>query len=150
MTDQPTPWHHMRLPAQPDTLAPDGSEIRLLPALAGGSMVHCTLPPGATSLAVAHRTVEELWYVVGGTGELWRRMGDAGNVDAGNVDAGQVDAGQVDALMPGVALSIPLGTHFQFRNPGAAPLEIIIVTLPPWPGAEEAYRVPDHWPVAGQ
>lgn len=132
MTDQPPAWQHMHLPTRVDTLAPDGSEIRLLPALPGGSMVHCSLPPGAVSLAVAHRTVEELWYVVGGTGELWRRLGDVA---------------QVDALGPGVALSIPLGTHFQFRNPGNAPLELIIVTMPPWPGEDEAYRVADHWPV---
>ncbi len=114
-----------------DLLAPDGSEIRLLPQVAGGSMVHCTLPPGGVSLAVAHRTVEELWYVLAGEGELWRRQGGE-------------DA--VVPLLPGTAHSIPLGTQFQFRNPGAAPLELVIVTTPPWPGEEEAVRVADHWP----
>ena len=100
-------------------------------------MVHCTLPPGAVSLAVAHRTVEELWYVVAGQGELWRQR----------ADAAPGDGGQVDALAPGMAASIPWGTHFQFRNLGTAPLEIVIVTMPPWPGVDEAYRVADHWPV---
>ena len=32
--------------AAPDTLAPDGSEIRFLPQLGGGSMVHCRVPVG--------------------------------------------------------------------------------------------------------
>lgn len=117
--------------AEPDAIAPDGSEIRFLPQLAGGSMVHCRLPVGATTLAVVHRTVEELWYVLAGQGELWRSQdGEAA----------------VASLIEGVAATIPLGAHFQFRNVGDVPLEILIVTMPPWPGADEAERVPDHWP----
>jgi len=42
----------MCLPAHADTLAPDGSQIRLLLTLPGGSAVHCTLPAGGVSLAV--------------------------------------------------------------------------------------------------
>jgi mannose-6-phosphate isomerase-like protein (cupin superfamily) len=116
-----------------DVLAPDGSEIRLLMQLRGGSMVHCTLPPGAVSLAVTHCTVEELWYVLDGEGELWRRQGGRE---------------EIVALRPGTAHSIPLGTHFQFRNPGRESLAFVIVTMPPWPGMDEAVRVADHWPVA--
>lgn len=115
-----------------DTLAPDGSEIRFLPQVKGGSMVHCTLPPGAVSLAVAHRTVDELWYVLSGQGELWRAQ-----------DARE----EVTALVPGTGHSIPLGTRFQFRSTGAEPLRFVIVTMPPWPGADEAVRVEDHWPT---
>ena len=114
-----------------DALAPDGSEIRFLPRVAGGSMVHCTLPTGAVSLAVAHRTVDELWYVLAGSGELWRRQGDHE---------------EVERLRPHTAHSIPLGTRFQFRNPGPEPLTFVIVTMPPWPGMDEAVRVEDHWP----
>ena len=117
--------------AHHDIRAPDGSEIRLLPQVAGGSMVHCTLPPGAVSLAVVHRTVDELWYVLSGSGELWRRSGDREHVER---------------LEPHTAHSIPLGTHFQFRNPGAEPLSLVIVTMPPWPGMDEAVRVADRWP----
>ena len=117
-----------------DVLAPDGSEIRFLPQLRGGSMVHCTLPPGAVSLAVTHRTVEELWYVLSGAGELWRRQGARE---------------EVVALRPNTGHSIPLGTHFQFRNPGPEPLSFVIVTMPPWPGMDEAVRVADYWPQAG-
>ncbi len=129
------PFQTARPAGQPDVIAPDGSEIRLLPALAGGSMVHCTLPEGATSLAVAHRTVEEPWYFTVGTGQVWRAR------------EGLEETSEVSS---GTALAIPLATHFQFRNTGSGPLEFVIVTLPPWPGTEEAYRVVDHWPVVGE
>ena len=51
-----------RLPAAPDVVALDGSDVRILLGLRGGGMAHFTLAPGATSRAVAHRTVEEIWY----------------------------------------------------------------------------------------
>ncbi len=117
-----------------DTLAPDGSEIRLLSSTTRGSMVHCTLNPGEVSLPVAHRTVEEVWYVIQGTGQMWRKYGDDE---------------RVDDVAPCVSLSIPVGAHFQFRNTGRGPLRILIVTMPPWPGEDEAYRVPGRWPVKG-
>jgi mannose-6-phosphate isomerase-like protein (cupin superfamily) len=121
------------LPDRYDAIAPDGSEIRLLPATERGSMVHCTLPPGGISKAVAHRTVEEIWFFLEGEGQVWRsRNGVA----------------EITDVQPGVGLTIPLGTHFQFRNVGDAPLRFLIVTMPPWPGEAEAYRVPDHWPAA--
>lgn len=115
----------------PDAIAPDGSQIRLAGRVRGGSMVHCTLPPGQVTQAVRHRTVEELWLVVAGTGEVWR--------------AAEGQAGEVTPVRPGAWLTIPLGTRFQFRNTGQAPLEIVIATLPPWPGAEEAVTVANYW-----
>ena len=126
-----TPFATARPADRHDVLAPDGSEIRFLPQTTGGSMVHCTLPPGAVSLAVTHRTVDELWYVLAGTGELWRRQGERE---------------EIVTLYPDTAHSIPLGTHFQFRNPGPEPLTFVIVTMPPWPDMAEAVRVEDHWP----
>jgi mannose-6-phosphate isomerase-like protein (cupin superfamily) len=126
-----TPFATARPLKRHDALAPDGSEIRFLPRVTGGSMVHCTLPPGAVSLAVTHRTVDELWYVLSGSGELWRS---------------QEGHEQVERLDPHTAHSIPLGTHFQFRNLGREPLTFVIVTIPPWPGMDEAVRVADHWP----
>ena len=95
-------------------------------------MVHCTLSPGAVSRPVAHRTVEEVWYFLEGAGQVWRRQGDEERV---------VDVG------PGVSLSIPVGAHFQFRVTGGGPLRFVIVTMPPWPGADEAYAVPGPWMV---
>jgi mannose-6-phosphate isomerase-like protein (cupin superfamily) len=54
-----------------DYLAPDGSEIRLLPTMRGGGFCHCTLPAGKTSSPVTHRHVEEIWYVLRRAGEVW-------------------------------------------------------------------------------
>ena len=120
------------LPSELTVLAPDGSKIRELVAVSGGSMVHCTLPSGATSAAVTHRTVEEVWYILQGRGQVWRKSESAESV--------------VD-VQPGVSLNITVGTHFQFRNTGTEPLCIIIVTIPPWPGEDEAVRVEDYWDV---
>jgi len=35
-----------KLSIEPSYLAPDGSEIRLLPNVRGGGLSHCTLPAG--------------------------------------------------------------------------------------------------------
>jgi len=117
---------------EPDAIAPDTSEIRLLASGTRGSLAHGTLPPNGVSLAVKHRGVEEIWFVVGGRAEVWRMQNGHEEV---------VDVG------PGASLSIPPGTHFQFRTVGDEPFRFIMCTMPPWPGADEAVRVPDHWPV---
>ena len=65
-----------RLGTEADRLAPDGSQIRFLLSGEGGALNHFTLPPGAASTAVAHKTIEELWYFLSGTGQLWRRRGE--------------------------------------------------------------------------
>ncbi len=119
------------LPQKMDLYAPDGSEIRLLAATGRASMVHCLLPPGAVSSPVCHRTVDELWYFLSGRGQVWRKFGSEE---------------MVASVQPGMSLNIPLGTHFQFRAAGPEPLVFIIVTLPPWPGADEAVPVAGHWP----
>ena len=56
------------LPTQRDAVAPDGSDVRLLPRLKEGGMIHFELAPNRVSKAVTHRTVEEIWYFVGGRG----------------------------------------------------------------------------------
>jgi mannose-6-phosphate isomerase-like protein (cupin superfamily) len=110
-------------------LAPDGSQIRPLVEISGrGSLVHCTLPPGQVTAPVQHRTVAEVWYCVGGSGQLWRRS---------------QSADEVVQLEPGMAVSIPLGTGFQFRADADRPLEVVIATMPPWPGNDEAYAIDD-------
>ncbi|MCY4188226.1 MAG: cupin domain-containing protein [Bryobacterales bacterium] len=121
-----------QLPEAHDTLAPDGSEIRILAATARAGMAHCSLPPGCTSLAVAHRTVEEVWYFLAGKGEVWRKLGD------------REDTVEVS---PGTSLSIPSGAHFQFRNTGDTTLQFVLATIPAWPGADEAYSVAGPWPA---
>jgi mannose-6-phosphate isomerase-like protein (cupin superfamily) len=115
-----------------DVTAPDGSEVRILASGTKGSMAQFRLPPGAISKAVAHRMVEELWFFTGGRGRIWRKLGDREET--------------VEAR-PGLSIAIPVRTHFQFRCDGDAPLEAIGVTMPPWPGMEEAYEVEGIWPV---
>ena len=117
-------------PATPVVTAPDGSTVR--PLLAGGraSMAHGVLPPGLVSRAIRHRTVQEDWYVVAGTGRLWRRL------------AGREE---VVELAPDVACSIPVGTDFQFRCDGDAPLVFVMATVPAWPGDDEAETVDGLW-----
>ena len=85
----------MTLPKDPDVVAPDGSDVRVLLRLERGSMAHFELAAGRISKAVAHRTVEEVWYVVRGKGKMWRRQGGR----AETVD-----------MEPGVCLTIPVGT----------------------------------------
>jgi mannose-6-phosphate isomerase-like protein (cupin superfamily)/SAM-dependent methyltransferase len=86
-------------------------------------MAHFELPPGHTSAAVSHRTVEEIWFLLSGRGEIWRSTD-------GHEDVVAVEAG--------TCLTIPLGTRFQFRSFGDEPLAAIGVTMPPWPGDGEA------------
>jgi mannose-6-phosphate isomerase-like protein (cupin superfamily) len=125
------PFSTRRLSGSDPVMAPDGSEVRVLVGLAGGGLAHFRLNPDEVSVAVHHRSVEELWYVVSGRGQMWRRQGESE---------------EVVALEPGVALTIPVDTHFQFRAVGAEALDIIGVTMPPWPGEDEAIRSEGPWP----
>ena len=95
-------------------------------------MVHCSLAAGRVSAPVRHQTVEEIWYFIEGQGEVWRRA-------SGSV------AGEVTPVQPGTALDLPVATHFQFKNTGSQPLRFIILTMPPWPGDEEAVPVEGIW-----
>jgi len=119
-----------RLPVNRDAIAPDGSDVRILLGLRGGGMAHFELSPDQTSTAVTHKTVEEIWFFLSGRGEMWRRTGDYE---------------EVVPVEEGVCLTIPLGTHFQFRSFGDEPLAAIGVTMPPWPGEGEAMLVEGKW-----
>src|SRR5580704_7111133 len=89
-------WHTQEVATAPAVTAPDGAEVRVLCATERGSMIRFTLQPGAISKAVAHRTVEEIWYVVSGAGRLWRKLGDQE---------------EITDLAPGLSLTIPPGTQ---------------------------------------
>jgi len=118
------------LGSQVDAKAPDGSDVRLLLQMTRGSMAHFSLDPRHVSKAVAHKTIEEIWYFVRGKGRMWRRLGPHEEI--------------VD-VFPSVSITIPTGAEFQFRNDGDEPLQAIGVTMPPWPGADEAVEVDGIW-----
>ena len=63
-----------RRPHERTVVAPDGSDVRVLLGLAGGGMAEFELAAGLVSAAITHRTVEEIWYVLTGRGEMWRRQ----------------------------------------------------------------------------
>jgi len=107
----------------PDAVAPDGSEIyfRVVDAKRA-SVVEVVLGPGRISRPVKHRTVEEVWYFVGGTGEVWVEPATR-------------------AVAPGDIVVIPTDTAFQFRATGDEPLRFVCFTSPPWPGEGEAVPV---------
>ncbi len=93
-------------------------------------MAHFTLPPKAVARAVVHRTVEEVWYFLSGQGRMWRRLGTSEET---------VDVG------PGVSITIPVGTQFQFRSDTHEALTAVGTTMPPWPGDDEAVVVDGAW-----
>jgi mannose-6-phosphate isomerase-like protein (cupin superfamily) len=88
------------------------------------------LAPGQVAHAVMHRTVEEIWFVLAGRGEMWRRQGERE---------------ELASLHPGVCLTIPRGTRFQVRAVDEERLSAIVVTMPPWPDDDEAVIVNGCW-----
>jgi mannose-6-phosphate isomerase-like protein (cupin superfamily) len=93
-------------------------------------MAHFRLAAGTTSRAVRHRHVEELWFFTGGKGLMWRKVdGEESTV----------------AVAAGSSIAIPAGAAFQFRATDESPLDAVGVTMPPWPGSEEAESVDGIW-----
>jgi mannose-6-phosphate isomerase-like protein (cupin superfamily) len=118
------------LPAEAEARSPAGADIRFLMDGPTGNMIHSTVPPGQVNRATVHATVSEFWYVLEGSGEIWRRDGTEA---------------RVTALVPGMSIDIPVGTAFQYRNVGTAPLRFICVTMPRWPGDHEASHLEGAW-----
>ena len=126
--------------------APDGSAVRLLLTEAHGatrcSMVEVSIPAGAVSRPVRHCTVEEVWYIIAGWGRVWRCPPDLPAAEVAPV-----------GVAAGDAIVIPTGWAFQFAadgnddgagdaEAGAGGLRFICVTMPPWPGMDEAEILP--------
>ena len=130
MSEDTRPFETRQLSDDHDVLAPDGSEIRVLAGTAGASLAHGLLSPGGVSKAIRQRTVEEIWYVLAGRAEIWRKLGDDE---------------QVIEATAGTSLTIPVGTRFQFRTLGDEPFQFIMLTTPPWPGEDEAEFVTGLW-----
>ena len=118
------------LPDLPDGKSPAGADVRLLMDSDTGNMIHSTVSAGQTNRAVVHATVNEFWYILEGHGEIWRW---------------DHEQERVTTLVPGVAIDIPVGTAFQYRNVGTGPLRFICVTMPPWRGDQESTYVEGIW-----
>lgn len=117
-------------------VAPDGSQVRLLLTDEHGatrcSVVEVTIGAGETSRPVVHRTVEEAWYVLSGAGEVWRCPPGVAPTEVPPV---RVTAGD--------ALVIPVGWGFQFRAEVGWGMQFVCVTMPAWPGMDEAVEAPE-------
>jgi mannose-6-phosphate isomerase-like protein (cupin superfamily) len=125
-----------------DERAPDGAEIRRLAGLAQGAVrstvCEVLLPAGQVSRPLRHRTVEEVWYVLEGRGQVWRSP--PAPHPEGTVLIAQappaVQAAPIE-VGPGDTLVIPTGWAFQFAAGAIGPLRFLCHTTPPWPGAGE-------------
>ena len=93
-------------------------------------MIHSTVPAGQVNRATVHATVSEFWHVLSGRGEIWRRDG----TEEGTA-----------VLTAGVSIDIPVGTAFQYRSTGSDPLEFLCISMPPWPGDQEATVIEGPW-----
>jgi len=80
------------------------------------------LGPGGVSRPVRHRTVEEVWYFLSGSGEVWIN-------------------GETTRVAQGSTVVIPTSAPFQFRTLGTESLRFLCFTSPPWPGDSEAIAV---------
>ena len=122
-------------------IAPDGSEVRLLLTDEHGatrcSVVEVSIAAGGISRPVRHRTVEEAWYVIEGAGEVWRCP-----------PGGSAEDTPAMLVSQGDALVIPTGWSFQFRALEDADLRFICLTMPAWPGMDEAIETEEggRWP----
>ncbi|CAF4994973.1 unnamed protein product, partial [Rotaria sp. Silwood1] len=124
------PFQTKRLPINPDVVAPDGSLVRTLLTTVGGSMAQFDLPAGMISQAVEHRSVYEIWYFLSGEGEFWRKQNEREEIVTVGAD---------------ICITIPVGTQFQFRTIGRKNLVAVAITMPPWPGDNEAILRKGIW-----
>lgn len=119
-----------RLPEKADDKSPAGAAIRYMMDGATGNMIHSTVPPRQINRATVHASVSEFWYVLEGQGEIWRDDGRESSVTS---------------LTAGTAIDIPVGTAFQYRNISDSDLKFICVSMPRWPGDQEATFIEGIW-----
>jgi mannose-6-phosphate isomerase-like protein (cupin superfamily) len=126
-------WRIKQLPKDPDDIALDTAEIRKVFAAKEASVVHCTLPPKAVSVAARLVGIHEIWYFIEGRGCIWLK------------EEREVE-GKVKELGPGTCLTIPASVHFQYRNTGTDPLTFLCVTMPPFQSNEtNSETVEPYW-----
>jgi len=72
------------------------------------------------------------WHVLEGEGKAWRES---------------IGAEETIRVSAGTSLRSPPCTAFYFHNRGTAPLCLLIVTMPPWPGPQKAAKAVSVWPT---
>jgi mannose-6-phosphate isomerase-like protein (cupin superfamily) len=117
-------------PSTPDGRSPAGAEVRHLIEGETGGMIHCTVPPGQVNRATVHATVSEFLACALGRGADRRRDG-----------TGE----ETTVLETGVSIDIPVGTAFQYRCTGGEALQFLCISMPRWPGAQEATIIEGPW-----
>lgn len=118
------------LPETADARSPAGADIRFIMDGSTGNMIHSTVPSYQINRATVHATVSEFWFVLDGVGEIWRK---------------NEKEERITRLEAGVSIDIPVGTAFQYRNIGQADLKFICISMPRWPGDDEATHLTGAW-----
>jgi mannose-6-phosphate isomerase-like protein (cupin superfamily) len=126
-------WKIKQLSKDPDDIATDMAEIRWVFSAKEASVVHCTLPPKAVSVAVRLVGIHEIWYFIEGRGRIWLKEEKEAE-------------GEEKAVGPGTCLTIPAGVHIQYRNTAGEPLTFLCITMPPFQSNEtNSEKVEPHW-----
>jgi len=129
-----TAWETKVLTEAYDYISPGGaSEIRELPSFDQGEITHARALPARPSIAATTTGLYELFFILGGEGELWRRSGDLEDVTP---------------LRPGRCVSVPPGISFQYRATNG-PLDFIVSTAPRWRRENWAESALRHWDEGG-
>jgi mannose-6-phosphate isomerase-like protein (cupin superfamily) len=100
----------------------DGSRIRELVAYRNSSaqfqsLAEATVEPGQQTRLHLHRTSEEIYYILSGTGEVC--LGE-----------------EREVVTPQTAVLIPAGTPHKIRNTGSVPLVFLCICSPPYEHAD--------------
>ena len=106
------------LSREPDSVSPDGgAEIRHILQSPRGDLTHAVCAAGTTSATHHLPELDEAYYVLAGTGEIWRTTE-------------QREA--VTALKPGRWVGMPAGTRFQYRANQGCHVVFLVTVMPSW------------------
>jgi mannose-6-phosphate isomerase-like protein (cupin superfamily) len=115
--------------------SPAGASVLPVGQNLQASVAVCSLKPGQITECIQHKTVEEIWYILEGEGELfWKNP--------------RTLRKGVLILRPGTVAKLSTGLHFQYRDTGSSSsssLKFLCITTPPWPGSQEATQVDKYW-----
>jgi mannose-6-phosphate isomerase-like protein (cupin superfamily) len=110
-------WATLTIGEAYDHVSPAGvAEIRLLPSFEQGELAHARARAGRPSRAARLSGIGEMFYVLTGKGELWRKTGGLEDVTP---------------LVPGRSVSLLPEIEYQYRAVDG-PLDFLVFTAPRW------------------